>query len=170
MDGRALALVSDSKYGYRGEEDALSLTLINSAVNPDPYPERGIHAITLWLGLADDTGKDLQALTDELNHGFFYQPAKAHGGSLPARFGLLALSGGAAAVTSVQTAEGALLVRGYETKGEAGEARLAVNAPVKAARLVDLSEGDSLGEARVRDGEVLVPMRPGGVWAVEIVL
>ena len=168
MDSRALALVSDSKYGYRGEEGALTLTLINSAVSPDPYPERGIHNITLWLALGRDTGRDLQALTDELNHGLFYQPSNVHGGSLPARFGLIELAGGSAAVTSVQATEGGLLVRGYETSGEDGEARLRVCAPVKAAYLADLSERGENAPARMEDGEVIVPMKGSGIWSVEI--
>ncbi len=168
MDSRALALVSDSKYGYRGEESGLTLTLINSAVSPDPYPERGIHNITLWLGLGRDTGRDLQALTDELNHGLFYQPSNVHGGSLPARFGLIELAGGSAAVTSVQATEGGLLVRGYETSGEDGEVRLRVCAPVKAAYLADLSERGESAPARMENGEVIVPMKGSGIWSVEI--
>ncbi len=46
-DGSSAILVSDSKYGYRGQKESLNLTLINSSVSPDPYPERGIHTITL---------------------------------------------------------------------------------------------------------------------------
>ena len=38
--GCALTLAADSKYGYRLSEGVLSCTLINSAGNPDPYPER----------------------------------------------------------------------------------------------------------------------------------
>ncbi len=47
---RAAYLASDCKYGYRNWDGDLSVTLINSAGSPDPYPERGIHRITVWLG------------------------------------------------------------------------------------------------------------------------
>ena len=40
MDGSSAILVSDSKYGYRGQKESLNLTLINSSVSPDPYPQR----------------------------------------------------------------------------------------------------------------------------------
>ncbi len=169
-DGRAIALVSDSKYGYRGEADALSLTLINSAVSPDPYPERGIHFITVWLGPGLDTAQDLQTFTDELNHGLFYQPANVHGGALPPRGGLLELAGGSAVVTSVRMQDGALLVRGYETAGRDGEARIRLGAPAKAACLVDLSERGAIGEARLEGSDVVVPMKGSGVWSVKITL
>ena len=170
MDGRALALVSDSKYGYRGEADSLSLTLINSAVNPDPYPERGVHTITLWLGAAQDTAQDLQRLTDQLNHRFFYQPGNVHEGTLPACLGLVELTGGSAAVTSVQPQEDGLLIRGYETAGKDGEARIRINAPVKGACLVDLSERGPIGEARVEGDELVFPVKGGGIWAVKAAL
>ena len=57
MDGSSAILVSDSKYGYRGQKESLNLTLINSSVSPDPYPERGIHTITLWVGAASGDAK-----------------------------------------------------------------------------------------------------------------
>ena len=38
---RAAYLASDCKYGYRNWDGDLSVTLINSAGSPDPYPERG---------------------------------------------------------------------------------------------------------------------------------
>ncbi|MBR6891228.1 MAG: hypothetical protein IKN05_09580, partial [Clostridia bacterium] len=168
MDSRALALVSDSKYGYRGSEDALSLTLINSAVNPDPYPERGIHTITLWLGSAQDTAQALQAVTDEMNHRLFYQPGGVHGGALPARFGLVELVSGKAAVTSMRPEGGALTVRGYETAGEDGEAELRVNGPVKAAFLTDLSEGGLAESVRVKDGLLTFPVKAHALFEVRI--
>lgn len=169
-DGRALVLASDSKYGYRGESDALSLTLINSAVSPDPYPERGIHHITLWLGIGTGDAQDTQLLTDEMNHRLIYQPGNAHKGTLPACCGLVELTGGAAAVTSVQMQDGALMVRGYETSGADGEVRLKVNARVISAQLVDLSECGAKGAARVEGQDIVLPVRGSGVWAVKVEL
>ena len=43
---RAAFLASDCKYGYRNWDGELSVTLINSANEPDPYPERGIHPVS----------------------------------------------------------------------------------------------------------------------------
>lgn len=170
MDGRALAIVSDSKYGYRGGEDGITLTLINSAVNPDPYPERGIHNITLWLGSALDTGEDLQRVADELNHRFFYQPGNVHEGVLPAACGLIERAGGHIAVTSVRPEGGALLVRGYEASGEDGQACLRVNAPVKAACLTDLSECRADEPVSVKDNTIAFPVKAHGLFEVKIEL
>ena len=170
QDGAALALMSDSKYGYRGSKDGISLTLINSAVNPDPYPERGVHHITLWLApMAGDAG-DLQALTDEVNHRLFYQPGNVHKGTLAPEGSLLALEAGSVVVTSVRPREGALLVRGYETQGKDGEALLKVNAPVRSACLTDLREEGEETPLPAEEGVVRVPVRACGLWSVKITL
>ena len=169
-DGRALTLVSDSKYGYRGEEDSLTLTLINSSVSPDPYPERGIHHITIWLGIGSGEAQDLQCLTDEMNHKLMYQPSNVHSGDLPACWGLAQLVSGTVAITSVQAQDGALMIRGYETAGKDGEARVKLSVAAKAACLTDLSERGAIGEARVEGDEVVFPVKGSGIWAIKATL
>ena len=43
--GPSLMLINDSKYGYRGTNAGLALTLIRSSADPDPWPEVGEHCI-----------------------------------------------------------------------------------------------------------------------------
>ena len=169
-DGSALYCINDSKYGYRCEKDALSLTLINSAVNPDPYPERGIHHFTLWLAAGRDDAQDLQLLTDEVNHPLRYQTGNVHGGTLPACKGLIELTSDHAVISAIQSAEGGLLVRGYETAGRDGEACLSMSVPVRGAEMCDLSERGASETARTEEGKVIFPVRANGIWAVKIVL
>ncbi|MDR2617341.1 MAG: hypothetical protein LBC62_00600, partial [Treponema sp.] len=62
----AAALVTDCKYGYRYCEGVLSATLINTASSPDPYPERGEHAVKLWVALGESEPKVLQEAAGDL--------------------------------------------------------------------------------------------------------
>ena len=175
-DKRALQVISDSKYGYRGSSEALDLTLINSAVNPDPYPERGVHVITLWLGVGKDTAQSLQQAVDTANHPLISCSGTVHKGTLPTVGGLLELVSGTAAITSVRMRDGALLVRGYETSGQYGEARLRLNLPVKSAQVTDLTEEVKKGparvegQARIETRDVVVPMKGAAIWSVLIQL
>ena len=169
-DGTALALVSDSKYGYRAEKGALSLTLINSAANPDPYPERGIHHITLWMGAVGDDAQSLLRLTDEMNHRFFYQPSNVHAGALPPSGGLAECVSGSVAVTAVQIKDDALAIRGYETSGADGAAVIRLCAPVKEAWLTDLSESGMKAPASVDGAAVTIPVKASAIFEVRIVL
>ncbi|MBQ9952561.1 MAG: hypothetical protein IJO98_10580 [Clostridia bacterium] len=169
-DGLSLAMISDSKYGYRGGKDSMTLTLINSSVSPDPYPERGIHQITVWMSAEKDCPKALQRASDVLNHRFFYQPSNVHEGALPTTDGLCSVVSGSVAVTAVQAKEGTLAIRGYETVGREGEAVFAVNAPVKEAWLTDLSESGVKIPVKADGNTVTVPVKPHAIYEVRIVL
>ena len=169
-DGKTLLMTSDSKYGFRGAKDSLTMTLINSAVNPDPYPERGIHHITLWLAGCPDCVQEMQALTDQANHGLIYQPSNVHDGVLPVRLGLMEAVSGTVSVTSVHLLDGALFIRGYETSGNAGTAVLRLNVAAEAAYLTDLSESGCEKALTLRDGLVTFPVRGNGIWMVKVAL
>lgn len=167
-DGAALILTSDSKYGFRGDMDSLTLTLINSATYPDPYPERGIHHITLWLGCGADDAQEEQELADAVNHRLLYQPSSVHEGILPACCGLAELVSGSVAVTSVQMESGALLIRGYETAGIAGTGVLRLNVPAESACQTDLSESGRETPVSLKDGVITFPVRGSGIWMLRI--
>ena len=168
QDGGALAVMSDSKYGYRGEGESLSLTLINSAVNPDPYPERGIHHITVWLGLTDGTAGAQTALCDDMCHSFFYQPGNVHAGALPTTCGLVELVSGHAAITSVQPIEGGVAVRGFETAGEDGKATLRLGKAIAGACLTDLSESGRCDAASVDGACVTFDVKKHAIFMVNV--
>lgn len=42
-----VALLSDCKYGYRGADNTLYADLIRGSYDPDPYPEYGVHHMSL---------------------------------------------------------------------------------------------------------------------------
>ena len=60
--GRVVALASDCKYGFRLAKGNLYCTLINVSENPDPYPERGIHEISLYIIPADSVASELRVI------------------------------------------------------------------------------------------------------------
>ena len=115
------AIVSDSKYGFRGmardalrgEPARMQCTLINSAVNPDPYPERGIHDITLCVGYfaADPAERKRQAIA--ANAPAVYVSASRHAGTLAPVGTLLDADAGEAVITAMWEEDGAIHVRAY---------------------------------------------------------
>lgn len=48
-----LSIITESKYGYRGLDDSLSLTLLRSTSNPDTHPETGVHYFNFRIGYGD---------------------------------------------------------------------------------------------------------------------
>ena len=137
-DGRVLALVSDCKYGFRLSKGDLSVTLINTAYGPDPYPERGIHDISLYLLAADPHGAALARETDKCLHPLQYVTGSVHEGDLPSTGGLLAVEGSSAVVTGVSMRNGNLSVRVCETDGAACPVTVTLRSTLKNAQLTDL--------------------------------
>lgn len=162
-------LVSDSKYGYRGADNTIALKLINSAVNPDPYPERGIHNITLWLGVCAANEKKAEELATVCNHNLFYQPSNCHTGSLPMENSLLKVEAENVVVSAVVPGEdGSILVRVYENVGQCDQAVITFTEEVTRAEAVNLS-GDVLpGKAKVMGNQVVLEACPHSIAAVRV--
>ena len=112
------ALITDCKYGFRLSDNVLTATLINTADYPDPYPERGIHAINLYVGLTESRPVPLKQMAERLTRPMTGVPTAAHAGKLPAVTSLLKLEAEHCVLTSAQlNPEGDLLVRLYEADG-----------------------------------------------------
>lgn len=76
----ALMLVSNSKYGFRYTKNQLSLSLIRGSFDPDPYPEYGIHKISLGIGACqgEDDNKDVFEKASKFIHPISYRTADLH--------------------------------------------------------------------------------------------
>ena len=148
LGDKALAILTDCKYGYRGADDRIGLTLLHAANSPDPYPDRGIHKIRLAVAVAEASPKALEEAAFDFSHLPGYVPAGAHAGSLPPTASLLTLSEDTGAVLSgVKGAEdgNGLIVRLYNTLGTSTAARLTFASDVRSAALVDLLEASVPG-------------------------
>ncbi|MCI9337327.1 MAG: alpha-mannosidase [Lachnospiraceae bacterium] len=162
-------LISDSKYGYRAAGQNLALTLINSSTSPDPYPERGIHSITLWLGSCSADAREAEQTATACNHGLFYQPSNAHHGTLPMEHSLLEAETGHAVISAVLPGEdGKILVRAYGTAGERENITLNFAAGVTEARAVNLFGREQTAAVAVSGNRVTLEVEPYALAEVEV--
>ncbi|XID90711.1 alpha-mannosidase [Paenibacillaceae bacterium WGS1546] len=178
--GASLMLVTDSKYGFRGYGQALSVSLIRGSYDPDPYPELGMHRFRIGLGvLADTNNRTLVERGYRFNHPLNAVSGTFRSGSLPADDGFLRLEEGSIAVSAVKLPEDGgrgLIIRYYETDGEAGHAVLRLPLPIAGAERVDVHEAAEGGgqpsaeEGDIRfDGQRLhIRIRPCEVSAVRV--
>lgn len=114
---RSLFLSSDCKYGYRCDEGRLSLTLINSARYPDPYPERGIHTITLWVGVEESGRKALKDTSRALNHPLVVCSTGIHPGKTAPNGQLVKVESTTSFVSSLARVGGKMVMRLFELEG-----------------------------------------------------
>ncbi len=168
---RGLILISDCKYGYRGEKNSLALKLINSAVYPDPYPEIGIHQITLWLGVCPVKESKAEKMAAVCNHKLFYQPSNCHKGTLSMEESLLRVDAENIVVSAIIPEEDeSFLIRVFETAGRNEQARITFAQEVVRACACNLS-GEILDEnLKVTNNQVVLKVAPYSLGAVKVSL
>ena len=141
-------IVTDCKYGYRLDRSDLIATLINTAGGPDPYPERGIHAIELYLGVEKADEKVMKETAAALIKPMFGIPCAAHPGKLPMNGAFLDFRGDTAVLDSFSWADGAYRARISEMCGKGCKVTLSLPANITEATLTDL-EGHEIGAAEI---------------------
>jgi alpha-mannosidase len=168
--GEAVALVTDSKYGYRGCGGVLSATLINTASNPDPYPERGEHDVELWIALDAADPKALFEGAENLCRRPCVVSGGSHPGRLPPEKELLRLDAASTVLSSTGlTGDGALLLRVYETAGKGDTVTIKAPSPLKSACLVGL-DGRVIRALEPKGETVSFEIAPWKIEAVKMVL
>ncbi|MDR0494377.1 MAG: hypothetical protein LBG95_01940 [Treponema sp.] len=135
----AAAIITDCKYGYRGVENNLYATLINTSAGPDPYPERGEHVIKLWLAVEDSDPKVLYDAAFALCHPVSIISGTRHKGKLPPARELLSLNAASTALSSSGLCpDGALLLRFCEMAGRKDAVTVSLPLEIADAQFVDL--------------------------------
>lgn len=151
-------LITEAKYGFRGVDNSLALTLIRSSIDPDPYPELGLHRIRFAICVADGAASN-QAL---IHHGYNYtHPLEVYSssGATPSQSSFLILESGSVAISAIKAPENSgkneIILRLYETDGQATQAVLHFDRPVTHASWVDTHEQPTDGGAITIDGQTL---------------
>ena len=169
-DGTALALVTDSKYGYRANEDHFGVSLINTSTNPDPYPDRGQHVVNIALAISKDDARILEDTAREFNHCTHAISNNSHPGTLPMDLSFLEFQAESAVVSSILPTEkdGTIRVRFYETCGKDCPVVLKLaKAPVSAVS-VDLFGKEVPSDISVCGNEVRLSVKSHCIGQVEL--
>lgn len=166
--GTTAALITDCKYGFRLADNVLSVTLINTSGDPDPYPERGIHAIKVFVALTDGKAAGLKVAAKALISPMNGVPTARHEGTLAPKASLMNIDAPHSVVTCVQAQEDALIVRLYDAEG-AGD-RVSVKAPFTPAKaLLTKLDGTVVGEAALAGDVATFDVAPYAIAQVKLV-
>lgn len=153
---RAAFIVSETKYGFRGHDNAGALTLVRSSCDPDPYPELGIHHINFGIGICSVNEQKMEA-TNYCHPISFTSGVNHEGGKLPLSGSAIAVESesGCVMVSSVKSAEdGGFIVRLGEYGEVGGKVTLKLSSLVPAANsasLVDITERHEFVKCDVSD-------------------
>ncbi|MCE5173075.1 glycosyl hydrolase-related protein [Paenibacillus profundus] len=142
---RSVMLLTDSKYGFRSDGQAMAITLLRSSHSPDPYPEVGMHNFQFAVCLTDYTST--QQMLQESYH--YQHPLEAVSvrpsrGILPLVNSFVTLERGQVSLAAIKVAERSApnrwIVRLYETEGEQTTVSLKFSEKVKNAYFVSIVE------------------------------
>ncbi|MCL2527334.1 MAG: glycosyl hydrolase-related protein [Defluviitaleaceae bacterium] len=164
----ALAIISKDKYGYRCCGDTVSLTLIRSSYDPDPYPELGRHNFIFHLAIPQEaTPAYMGGLAAGLRHPVFSQSVPGHKGSLPPEYSMLAVGGAVSCVKLAEDGTGDIIIRVYDDIGEARKIPISLPGGIAKASLCTLTE-KILTPLTVSKNTVQVPLKKNGVATVRL--
>ena len=162
-----MTLLTDSKYGYRGHDNHMEVSLLRCSRHPDPYPEIGHRFFRIGLALSGDSTAELKELGSRFAHrDLAYASNRAHKGTLPLQDTLLQVEN--AQVTAVKLAENkqSLILRLVAIYADTRTATVHVPG-AKAAWLTDLAEQD-LEAIPVENGRAALVLEPERVLTLRI--
>ncbi len=167
-ENRGVAVLNDCKYGVNVLGNSINLTLLKSALAPDPVADRGVQTFTYalypWAGSFADSNVVHEAY--ELNVPVMVVPGAGGEGSL---FSLNAPNIVVEAVKLAEDGSGDVIVRLYEAKHMATGCTLVVGLPVKAASETDMME-ENAAPLSCAYGKVALEFRPFEIKTVRLTI
>ncbi len=167
MAGGDVALLCDSRYGFRGENDELRVTLIRSSTDPDPLPEKGDIVCRIAVGLLG--ARTLSQAIDAFAQPVDFIGGTTHAGCLPKAHSFLSLADGDAEISGVKLSEDsdALVVHISNRRAEPQTITLALqhNATVRKADLLGHLTGETQNTV---EGRVKIALSAHEVCALHI--
>lgn len=153
-----VALLNDSKYGYRVKDRSLELSLLRSPTEPDPVADIGLHQFTYSLlpHKGDLITSDVQAQAAALNQGVeMFIGFAADKAALPVK-----ITGEGIELSVLKRAEkeDTLIVRLVETRGQNATGELICTKAKAKIVETDLMEWNDLGKAAT--GRVALSLKP----------
>ena len=168
-DGSALAVIPDSKYGFRATADTLSVSLINTSNYPDPFPDRGLHTVNIALAIGRDDPQQLEHTAFYFNHPAHFLSDSAHPGTLPMEHSFLELEAASTVLSAVlPSSDGSLRIRYYETAGREDLLRLRFADVPTGAVSVDLRGSELDSDAALSGRELTVTAQPYSIGELRV--
>lgn len=168
-----VALLNDSKYGYKVVGNVLDINLLRSPQHPDPKADQGGHEFT--YSLFAHTGNHLSGgiiqAGYELNiplEALAIEKQKKPG-NLPQNFSFISVDVENVIVESVKKAEDSddIILRLYEAYGMSNQAKITLGIPVKFAHLTNMLE-KNIADLKIESNSILLDFKPFEIKTVRL--
>lgn len=152
-----IALMCDTKYGYRVTDDMAAVTLMHTTTDPDPRSDFGEQFLT--IGIAAAKPSDMREIADRFNHPMPHIANISHSGTLPMNGSPVKLEGDVkVSVLKVSEDGEGTTLRVFDDKGREQKVSVSLSSGIKSAYLADSGE-NKLSDIPVKNGsaEFTVP-------------
>lgn len=173
-DKNTLMIITASKYGFRGYNNAMAVSLIRSSFDPDPYPENGIHKIKFSVCVVKqgENKRLIQRAYDE-NHLLIALPGTAHKGTLLNCQNFISVEEGNVIISAIKAPEEsseqkALIVRLHETEGTHTNVKLKFFNEILKSNFVDINENDIDGSINVDKNTLKIKLKPYSLASIYV--
>lgn len=165
-ENRGVAILNDSKYGINVLGNSMSLTLLKSALAPDPVADKGMQSFTYalytWNGSFGECGVVQEAY--ELNCPLTVVSGEAGKSSI---FSLTSTNIILETVKRAEDGSEDIILRLYESKRSHTHCRLKTILPVVKATQTDMLERYQQ-DLKINHGEIILDFRPFEVKTVRL--
>jgi alpha-mannosidase len=165
-ENRGLAIINDSKYGINVLGNSMNLTLLKSALAPDPVADKGeqnfTYSIYYWNGSFGDCNVVREGY--ELNYPVLVHPGEAGEASI---FNIDASNIILETVKLAEDGSDDIIVRLYESKRMLTHSMLSTILPVNKAMQTDMLERNQ-SELPVSKGKIELDFRPFEIKTIRL--
>jgi alpha-mannosidase len=166
-ENRGVAILNDSKYGINVLENSMNLTLLKSALAPDPVADKGIQTFTysLYYWNGSFSASDVVREGYELNYPVLVHPGKGGEASI---FNIDAANIILETVKMAEDGSEDIIVRLYEAKRNSTQCTFSTSLPINKATQTDMLE-KNLNELTVSNGKIKLEFRPFEVKTIRLI-
>ncbi len=168
ITGGGAALICPDRYGFRGDDDQMRVTLIRSSIWPDAQPESGSVPFTLMLAPCEAA---LEQQYRHAAHGLDVVTGEIHPGELGLHHSFLRVDGEQVELAAVKPAEedGGLILHLSSHSNSAQQVTLTFGQAVASAHLTDAVERETGALLKIAEKQVTVPMVAHGLASVRVI-
>lgn len=168
-----VALLNDSKYGYKVFGSTLDIDLLRSPSLPDPHADRGTHRFTysLFPHAGNHISGGVVRAGYELNVPIKAIATTTHSGKLPDKLSFCSVDSENVIIEAIKKAEenDDLMVRLYEAFGTHKKVEIHSMHPIQSAQLTNMLE-EKIAALEVRSNSVSLDFKPFEIHTVRLKL
>jgi len=167
MYGGGMVLITDRKYGYRGHDDSLNVSLLRSSNNPDRYPDLGLRRMEIGVGICSSEIEDLYRVSSAFITDLPYVSNTSHKGSLPTEKQFMECKNCTISAVKESEDEKAIIVRVFNGYNETREGQVKFNFDFSDVNICDVTERKE-SKVQVSDKTITLAFKPNEVISLRI--